>query len=146
MLPSMSASGIRRVPPLAIAIVLVALALVATAWSTRSTTIDAFAAVRDGHAFAVQQAVRGDLADLGGPPSAEDLDAIVREHSTEGLRYLAFLDGRGHVQLAAGTQEIERAPRLGKNDKGGMRLDHVGGRVRIEVRGQLRRAWGSGRG
>ncbi|HUS32123.1 MAG TPA: HAMP domain-containing sensor histidine kinase [Kofleriaceae bacterium] len=138
-----SSSGGRRVPPLAIAIVLVAAALVATAWSTRSTTVDAFAAVRDGQALAVQQSVRADLADLGGPPTAADLDAIVREHKPDGLRYLAFLDGRGRVHVAAGTPTIERPPRL---DRTGMHLEHVGGRVRIEVRGQLRRAWGNGRG
>ena len=143
MLPSMSASGIRRVPPLAIVIVLVAAALVATAWSTRSTTVDAFAAVRDGHALAVQQAVRADLADLGGPPTREDLDAIVREHSEDGLRYLAFLDGRGHAPLWSGSQTIERGPRL---DRSGINLEHVGVRVRIEVRGTFRRAWGNGRG
>ena len=64
MLPAMSpvSSGSlkspRRVPPLAIVIALVAAALVATAWSSRSTVIDAFAAVRDGQAFAMQQTVR----------------------------------------------------------------------------------------
>ena len=133
----------RRVPPLAIAIVLVAAALVATAWSTRTTTIDAFAAVRDGQALALQQSVRADLADLGGPPTADDLTAIVREHSAEGLRYLAFLDGRGHVQVAAGTAAIDRPARL---DRTGINLDHEGSRVRIEARGMYRRAWGRERG
>jgi two-component system, NtrC family, sensor histidine kinase HydH len=143
MLQPMSTPAMRRVPPLAIAIVLVAAALVATAWSTRSTTIDAFAAVRDGQAVALQQTVRADLADLGGPPTAADLDAIVRDHASAGLRYVAFLDGRGRVQVAAGTPSIatDRPARL---DRTGMKLEHVGGRVRIEVRGQMRRAWGTG--
>src|SRR5512142_531760 len=82
--PPRQRSGGRRVPPLAVAIVLVAAALVATAWSTRTTVIDAFAAVRDGEAFTMQQTIRGDLADLGGRPTAEDLAAILQDHAGEG--------------------------------------------------------------
>src|SRR3954468_16884365 len=109
MLPAMSpvsSGGLqspRRVPPMAIVIALVAAALVATAWSTRSTVIDAFAAVRDGQAFGMQQTVRADLADLGGAPRAGGLASIVNEHASGGLRYLALLDNRGHVQLSSGT-------------------------------------------
>src|SRR3954465_6375561 len=99
MLPAMPA---RRVPPLATALALIAAALVAATWSMRSTILDAYAGVRDGQAFAMQQTVRADLADLGGPPSAEDLARIVSDHAGEGLRYLALLDPRGRVALSAG--------------------------------------------
>jgi two-component system sensor histidine kinase HydH len=135
---------VRRVPPLAIAIVLVAAGLVATAWSTRSAVNDAFEAVRDGQAFAVQQAVRADLADLGGPPSADDLAAIIQAHAGEGLAYLAMLDGRGRVRVSAGTSLLDRPERSGR--AGGIRVDHVGDRVAFEMRQPFRRAWGPGRG
>src|SRR5438093_13731131 len=92
-----------RVPPLAIAIMLVAAALVAAAWSTRTTVNNAFAAVRDGQALAVEQSVHVDLANLGGPPTVDDLAAILDEHRSEGLRYLAVLGSKGRADLAAGT-------------------------------------------
>src|SRR6266536_667011 len=79
MLPVMP----RRVPPLAVAIVLVAAGLVATAWSMRRTVNEAFEAVRDGQAFTLHAAVRADLADLGAPPTSDDLAAIVRDHARE---------------------------------------------------------------
>lgn len=139
MLPAV----MRRVPPLAAAIVLVAAGLVATAWSTRRAINDAFVAVRDGQAFALQQAVRADLADLGGPPSSEDLAAIMSQHAREGLVYLAMLDGRGRVHAAAGTPLVERAGRAART---GIHVDHVGDRVRLEMRTTFRRAWGTGRG
>lgn len=135
-------TAMRRVPPLAIAIVLIAAALVATVLSTRSTVNDAFAAARDGQAFAVQQAVRGDLADLGMRPTQEDLAAIVKDHGKQGLAYLALLDGLGRVDIAAGTPKLDHPGRPGR----AMQTLQVGARVRIETRLQIRRAWGPGRG
>jgi two-component system, NtrC family, sensor histidine kinase HydH len=139
MLPTMA----RRVPPLALAIVLIAAGLVATAWSTRRAVNDAFEAVRDGQAFTVQQAVRADFADLGGPPTSEELAAIVAQHRAEGLVYLAMFDGRGQVRAAAGTPLVERH---GRAQRAGIHVEHVGDRVRLEMRAQFRRAWGPGRG
>jgi two-component system sensor histidine kinase HydH len=129
-----------RVPPLAAAFVLLAAALGATAWSTRSTVDDAFTTVRDGQAVAVEQAVRADLADLGGPPSAEELDAILRDHDAAGLRYLATLDPRGHIVAAAGTA-IGEAPGRGERPHV---VTQTGDRLRIETRASFRRAWGTG--
>ncbi|NVB78085.1 MAG: HAMP domain-containing histidine kinase [Kofleriaceae bacterium] len=134
---------IRRAPPLAIAIVLVAGALVAAAWSMRRTASAGYSAVRDGEALTLGQTVRGDLADLGGPPTAADLEAVLSDHRGAGLRYVAMLDSRGHVAVSAGTPSIES---FGRMERGGMRIDHTDGRVRIEVRAQFRRAWGPGRG
>ncbi len=139
MLPAMT----RRVPPLALAIVLVAAGLVATTWSTRRAVDDAFDAVRDGQAFTLQQAVRADLADLGGPPTEEDLAAILEAHAGEGLAYVATLDGRGRVLAAAGTSKVERP---GRPARVGIHVDQVDGRARIETRAMFRRAWGPGRG
>src|SRR5690348_7921538 len=129
-----------RVPPLAAAFVLLAAALGATAWSTRSTVDDAFTTVRDGQAVAVEQAVRADLADLGGPPTAEELAAIMREPDVPGLRYIAMLDPRGHVVTEAGTP-IGEAPGRGERPHV---VTPVGDRVRIETRASFRRAWGAG--
>ncbi len=133
----------RRVPPLAAAIVLIATGLVATAWSTRRAVNDAYEAVRDGQALGVEQAVRADLADLGGPPSNEELATILRDHAGEGLVYLAMFDGRGQMQAAAGTPVVQQPGRM---DRLGPRVVHVGDRVRLEMRAGFRRAWGPGRG
>ena len=73
----LAAMATRRVPPLAIAFALIAAALVAALWVTRTTTNDAFAAARDGEALAVEQSVRADLPE-GGPPDAASLDAPAR--------------------------------------------------------------------
>jgi two-component system sensor histidine kinase HydH len=135
-------TAMRRVPPLAIAIILIAAALVATVLSTRSTVNDAFAAARDGQAFAVQQAVRGDLADLGMRPTADELTTIVKEHSKQGLAYLALLDGHGNIDISAGTAKLDHPGRPGR----AMQTVQAGARVRIETRLQIRRAWGPGRG
>ena len=136
----------RRVSPLAAAIVLVAAGLVATAWTTRRAVNDAFEAVRDGQAFTLQATVRADLADLGAPPSADDLAAIVKDHTDEGLAYLAILDGRGrprieagHALGAAGTL-VEHLGKRGNRPQ--LRVEHVGERVRIEMRAAFRRGWG----
>ena len=99
MLPVMP---FRRIPPLATALALIAAALVAATWSMRSTIVDAYASARDGQAFAMQQTVRADLADLGGPPTRDDLARIVSDHAAAGLRYVAVLDPRGRVAVSAG--------------------------------------------
>jgi two-component system sensor histidine kinase HydH len=139
MLPVMA----RRAPPLALAIVLVAAGLVATAWSTRRTVNDAYDAVVKGQALAVEQAVRADLADLGGPPGSGDLEAILAAHASEGLVYLAMFDGRGTVQASAGTSSGEP---IGRPDRSPLRLERVGDRWRLQMRPMFRRAWGPGRG
>jgi two-component system sensor histidine kinase HydH len=133
----------RRVPPLAAAIVLVAAGLLATAWSTRQAVNDAYEGLREGQAFGVQQAVRADLADLGGPPGSEDLAAIISAHADQGLAYVAILDNRGRVQVSAGSPLVDR---LGRADRSGVRIEQVGDRTRLEMRTTFRRAWGPGRG
>src|SRR4051812_9899477 len=93
-----------RVPPLAIAFALMAAALVATTWSTRTTVSDAFENVREGQALAMREAVLRDLGELPeGFPTSDELDAIVRDHATGGLRYVALLDARGNVFATAGN-------------------------------------------
>jgi two-component system sensor histidine kinase HydH len=128
MLAAMSA---RRVPPLAVAFALIAAALVATTWVTRNAVNAAFTAARDGEALAIEQAVRGDLAELEAPDAAQ-LEILMKDHP--GLRYIGLLDGRGRVVVSAGT------PLAGQGRVGRRQILHVGGRIRIEMRRPFRRA------
>ena len=128
--------ALRRVPPLAIAFALMAAALVAATWATRATVGDAFAAAREGEALAVQQSVRADLAELGGPPSEDQLAGVLRDHAAEGLRYLAVLEGHGYV-VAAGTPL--GGPPIRQRGRA-IEVEQIGGRVRIALRASVRRA------
>ncbi|MDQ3365512.1 MAG: HAMP domain-containing histidine kinase [Myxococcota bacterium] len=126
----------RRVTPLAgwsvvVAFLLIGFALLATVWTTRSAVIDATDAVRRGQALAMEQTVRAELADLEGPPVAEDLAAILREHARDGLRYLAMVEGRDRVLFEAGVA-VGRGG--GETMQRGRRLAEVDGRLRLQVR------------
>ncbi len=121
------------------AFALVALAVVATAWTTRGTVADAADEVRRGETLAAEQAVRAELADLGGPPTDAELATILHDHAEEGVRYIASVGGHGRVQASAGTPVgsdlgLER----------GRKMAMVRGRMRVESRTQFRRAWGDG--
>src|SRR3954451_1721428 len=103
MLPAMLP---RRVQPLAgwsivVAFALIGAALLATVWTTRASILDASDAVRCGQADAIEQAVRADLADLDTLPTSAELDAIVRDRSDEGLRYLARVEGHDLLEVVA---------------------------------------------
>jgi two-component system sensor histidine kinase HydH len=137
---------LRRLPPLAIALALVAAALVATVLATRHSVNDAFATVGDGQAIAEDQAVRADLADLDGPPASSDLETVVAQHRDEGVRYVALIDSRGNMIAEAGkprgtfvgharTTRTDR-PRIGRE------VVHVKDRLRIESPYGFRRSWG----
>jgi two-component system sensor histidine kinase HydH len=132
----LAAMPTRRVPPLAVAIALIAAALLATTWVTRKAVDDAFTAARDGEALAIEQAVRGDLVDVGEMPDQGVLDQLLHDHP--GLRYVAIVDGRGRVIVSAGTA-VGSALRVGRRT-----IAHVGGRIRIETHGAFRHArpWG----
>src|SRR3569832_2363505 len=102
---------LRRLPPLAIALALVAAALVATVIATRHSVNDAFATVGDGQAIAEELDVRADLSDLEGPPTSAQLDAILASHRDEGVRYLALVDSRANVIAESGTPRGTLVPR-----------------------------------
>src|SRR3954464_15008900 len=149
MLPAMLP---RRVQPLAgwsivVVFALIGAALLATVWSTRASILDASDAVRCGQADAVEQAVRADLADLDGLPTSSELGAIVHERHAEGLRYLAMVEGRGHLDIlaaagiAVGTGS---ANILAPSRSVGCKIDEAGGRLRMELR-SLRRLKAGGR-
>ncbi len=87
---------------LTIAVVLVAMALVVTAWSSRRSVQASAASVTDGQASRLAQTVRADLVELGRVPTADDLRTILDDHHADGVRYLA-LSLRGGERLEAGT-------------------------------------------
>jgi two-component system sensor histidine kinase HydH len=137
---------LRRLPPLAIALALVAAALVATVLATRHSVNDAFALVGDGQAIAEDQAVRSDLGDLDGPPTSSDLETVVASHRDEGVRYVALFDSRGNVLAETGTPRgtfLGRA-RTTRSDRprAGREVISVKDRLRIEAPYGFRRSWG----
>ncbi len=145
MLPAMRSPAVAGWSIVA-AFALIGAAVLATAWSTRSTVVEASSAVRSGQALAVEQSVRADLADVGHPPTADDLAAILHDHDGDGLRYIASLE-HGRIEDEAGKAiGSELDPSIhGHGGTGPTRhVATVGDRVRIEVRLPFRRAWGEG--
>ncbi|HEX7842590.1 MAG TPA: HAMP domain-containing sensor histidine kinase [Kofleriaceae bacterium] len=142
----------RRVQPLAgwsivVVFALIGAALLATVWSTRASILDASDAVRCGQADAVEQAVRAELADLDGVPTAEDLGKILHGLHDDGLRYLAMVEGRGQLEIlaAAGPPVGSGAANLfAPSRQVGCKIDEAGGRLRMELR-SLRRLKAGGR-
>src|SRR3569833_966241 len=138
---------LRRLPPLAIALALVAAALVATVIATRHSVNDAFATVGDGQAIAEELDARADLSDLDGPPTSAQLDTILASHRDEGVRYLALVDSRANVIAESGTPRGTLVPRTrptrADRPRGGRedRVEHVAGRLRVESP-YGRRSWG----
>jgi two-component system, NtrC family, sensor histidine kinase HydH len=132
----------RRLPPLALAIVLVAAALVATTWATTRTVATALSAASEGQALDVAQSVRNDLADLMGEPSPDDIDRIGHDHADKGLTYLALLDGRGRVAAGYGTPVGSAPPYSERKQRD---IQHVKNRVRIDWHINFKRGFG-GRG
>jgi len=135
-----------RVKPLAgwsvvAAFVLIGVALFATVWSTRSSVVNASTAVRDGQALALERAVRASLADMDAIPSSEDLQAILDQHSGEGLRYVAMVENPGLIVASAGTP-VGTAVDERQSTTG--RFQEVKGRLRTTLR-PLRRMKAGGR-
>ena len=140
---------LRRLPPLAVAIALVAAALVATTYATSRTVDGAFASVSRSQRAAAEQIVRRALNELDGPPTPQDLADIVNNHAADGVRYLGILDGRGRVLLEAGKPL--GAPTMLPDPPGqaGFRerrrpdneISQVGSRTRVEFPIPMRRTW-----
>jgi two-component system sensor histidine kinase HydH len=120
--------------PVIVAFALIGAALVATAWTMRSTVTDATTAVRDGQALAIELRVFDLLGELVGPPTDADLAAIVKEREQDGLRYVAALDSRGHV-IASGGETLAVPWSTGRDRRS---VEIVGGRVRLVVHPQIR--------
>lgn len=131
---------LRRVTPISVALALTAAALIAAAWTMRSTVDRGFGAVRDGEAVAIAHAVRADLSEVaplrGGTPTDDELAAIVRDHAADGLRYIAILTASGQSVVASG-----RAVGIPALVRMRSHIATVGDRVRIEMR-LGRRAYG----
>jgi two-component system sensor histidine kinase HydH len=115
---------------------LIGAALLATAWSTRSSVTSASVAVARGEVREVQGGVREDLSDVRGRPTQQDLAEILDQHASHGLRYIAVIDGGGFVAAEAGKPI---APLDTTRPDKRMELDEIGGRFRVALGG---RAWG----
>ncbi|MFT3698987.1 MAG: HAMP domain-containing sensor histidine kinase [Kofleriaceae bacterium] len=141
---------LRRIPPLAIAFALMALALIATVVATRHTVSEAFSAVGDGQALKDEQAVRADLADLdtNGPPTSEQLATVLRDYSDEGVRYIAIVDNHAAILAEAGTAKgvfgARARPTRMERPRRNLEVQHIGGRLRVETPVMGRR-FGGGR-
>src|SRR5262245_48986151 len=88
------------------AVVLMGAALLATAFASWTDTRAASSTLVRGQADTLQEAVRGALAELDGPPTNADLAGILDELSGDGLRYLAVSDMTGAVGAEAGTPVV----------------------------------------
>jgi two-component system sensor histidine kinase HydH len=140
---------LRRLPPLAIAFALMAAALVATVLATRHTVAEAFAVVGNGQALMAEQAVRADLSDLEGPPSAEELAAMLKDHEDEGVRYIGMVDNHAELVVEAGKPHGAFGPRTRPSRTERPRLRnlevvHIGSRLRVETPVNFRRGWSAG--
>src|SRR5450432_445859 len=134
---------LRRLPPLAVAFALMAAALVATTVVTGETVGDAFEVGRKGQALTAEEAVRADLGERDAAPTSDDLATMITDHASDGLRYIAIVDGRGRVVAEAGDA-IGMQRRQPQPEQ--RQLSHTGDRERIEVRlsrHQARRRIGS---
>jgi two-component system sensor histidine kinase HydH len=118
------------------AFALIGLAVLATAWSTRSSMANAASAVAHGEVLTVQGGLREDIAELRGQrPTSEDLAESLNEHGPQGLRYVAVIDASGAVTAEAGKAI---APVDTNRPDKRMDIEEIGGRVRVELRGRAR--------
>jgi len=83
-------------------IILMGGALLTTVWTTYAGVRDASALLLRGQIDALPQAVRGELADLGGPPTAEELSEFLEEQREAGLRFIAVIDPVTLTTVSAG--------------------------------------------
>jgi two-component system, NtrC family, sensor histidine kinase HydH len=136
--------SLRRLPPLAIAFTLMAAALVATTLATRHSVKVAFVGLGDGQALIDEQVVRSDISELDGPPSAEQLAVILKDHADEGVQYIGLVDNRAIVIAEAGTPKgpfVGRPRAAGRARVRNIEVVHVGGRLRVETPMPFRRGW-----
>src|SRR5262249_26580259 len=119
-----------------VAIVLMGVALLVTAWTSYTSVVDASATLVRGQADFFEQAFRGALGPT--PPTSEDLAEFLADHSPGGLRYVAPFDPTGVVEASAGTA-LGGGP--SRRWSPGQNLTTVGDRVRCELRVRARRGW-----
>jgi two-component system sensor histidine kinase HydH len=86
-----------------VAIGLMGAALLLTVWTTHASIRDASETVVRGHADSFQQAIRTRIMDLPVPPTAADVQSLLEEHATLGLRYLVVQEQTSLNLVQAGT-------------------------------------------
>ncbi len=78
-------------------------ALLATSWAGYRSARKASQAVTLGQGEAILHTVREAVGRFHGPPSQQELEAILEQQAAAGLRYLALLGPGGRPIVAAGT-------------------------------------------
>ncbi len=107
---------------------LAVLALLVTLWSAERAMNRASATVIRGEAELLVNEVDTDIASAPWALTADDLDAVLAAHKSEGLRYIAIVDESGTVSAEAGDSTI---PTATPSD---WRLDIEGKRARLAAR------------
>jgi two-component system, NtrC family, sensor histidine kinase HydH len=117
------------------AFALIGLAVLATAWSTRSSVASAASEVASSEVRAIRGDIQKDFSELGDRPTSQDLAEMVDEHASQGLRYIAIIDASGRVEAEAGKAiaPLDTSP----PDKR-VEIEELGGRIRVELRGRGR--------
>ena len=112
-------------------------ALLTTVWTTYAGVRDASALLLRGQIETLEQAVRGELAELDGPPSPEELSSFLEEQRGAGLRFIAVIDPVTLTTVSAG--EALLGPLSVTRSQ---RVEPVSGngRVRAQFIGRQRRA------
>lgn len=91
-------------------------ALVVTAWVGRQRAVGAASTLNRGQSLVLFEAVRQAAHGFARPPRPGQLDSLLRQHETAGLRYLAFFDPDGPMLAQAGrpvapiTAPVRRHP------------------------------------
>lgn len=81
-------------------------ALVATSWMGRRRAVAAATTLNRGQSLVLFEAIRQTARAMAEPPTAQQLDSVLQQHRTAGLRYVAFFDSSGAVLARAGTAVI----------------------------------------
>lgn len=115
---------------------LIGAALLATVWTTRQGVREASEALVRGQVTMVQQTIRRRLVALPSPPSRDQLDDLVDELASDGVRYLAVFDRQGRIAVDSGRPA---EPIAGLATLRGSRAKEINGRIRLVSRRANRR-------
>jgi two-component system sensor histidine kinase HydH len=105
-------------------------ALLVTAWVGRQRAGAAASTLNRGQSMVLFESVRQQARGMTEPPDAAQLDSLVRQHETSGLRYLAFFDSSGAVTAQGGEAASPVQP-AARRPPGPPLVEQVGSRIRV---------------
>lgn len=109
--------------------VLAAAVLLGTALALRGSVARASRDLKVGQGEVLQRAVQAELRNLQGRPQADDLEAILRDTTEDGLRYVALFGPGGEAHASAG--DPRGGTMLGAEDTPDSGFREVGDLVRM---------------